>query len=166
MKIEDIISEYRKREPDSWIEFTKKQSSIEEAILVASKSMNASGLKNKHQHRIPNETLSDFGVMLCTISQIVHQVNSFDELNNLIKTNRIKGIGDLACYDIANRIGTFLNKEPTYVYIHAGTRTGAENLLKRKVRESILPITEFPYFNGFSASQIENILCIYKKDFI
>lgn len=166
MKIEDIISEYRKREPDSWIELTTKQSSLEEAILIASKSMNASGLKNKHQHRIPIVTLSDFGEKLCTNSEVIHNASSFDELYLIIRAYRIKGIGELACYDVALRIGEYLNIHPTSVYIHAGTRTGAEKLLKRKVRESILPITEFPEFSGFSASQIENILCIYKKDFI
>jgi hypothetical protein len=40
----------------------------------------------------------------------------------------IPGIGELAVYDTALRIGARLGLEPAKVYLHAGTRAGAKAL--------------------------------------
>jgi hypothetical protein len=40
----------------------------------------------------------------------------------------IKGFGELAVYDCSLRVGSYLNLLPDKIYLHAGTRKGAEAL--------------------------------------
>ena len=74
----------------------------------------------------------------------------------------MRGIGELAVYDIACRIGAFLGFRPDRVYLHAGTREGARALGLRgaSVRKIDLPGA----FGCLSPAEIEDCLCIYKAD--
>ena len=74
----------------------------------------------------------------------------------------IHGIGELAVYDIACRIGAFLGLSPERVYLHAGTREGARALGLRgaSVRKMDLPRA----FGRLSPGEIEDCLCIYNAD--
>jgi hypothetical protein len=51
------------------------------------------------------------------------KAKSFAELHHIVakEIGPIRGIGDLAVYDIAHRIGAYLGREPEAVYLHAGT---------------------------------------------
>lgn len=94
----------------------------------------------------------------------------FEELHDTIAKiiGGIGGIGDLAIYDIAVRIGA--HQDPVvapkdYVYIHRGTRTGAEKALGRGIKGRRIPLTDFqgiPYLDGMNALEIEDFLCINK----
>ena len=54
----------------------------------------------------------------------------FDALHEKIERaiGPIRKIGDLAIYDIAHRIGAYLEKSPRLVYLHRGTAVGARHL--------------------------------------
>lgn len=75
----------------------------------------------------------------------------------------ILGIGELAVYDIATRVGAFLGLAPDKVYLHAGTAEGARVFGVRS--KPWLPVERevFPKpLANLPAADIENLLCIYK----
>jgi hypothetical protein len=89
---------------------------------------------------------------------------TFEQLHRLIsiKIGGIHGIGKLTIYDTAVRIGAKLNLEPKVVFLHAGTRKGARALGLDWHKEFMIRDT-FPHeFKPLSASEIEDVLCIYK----
>ena len=78
--------------------------------------------------------------------------------------SEIPGIGPLTIYDTACRIGAYLAVEPSKIYLHAGTRSGA-SALGLDSDNSTLSITDLPKaFQCLKASEIEDCLCIYKED--
>ena len=76
----------------------------------------------------------------------------------------LSGIGEVMVYDTAHRIGSYLGLEPEYVYLHAGTRVGAVALgFDRSA--GWIEIADLPAaFRRLKPSEIEDCLCIYKKD--
>ena len=99
---------------------------------------------------------------LQAIAAQLQTATSFAELHRLIdrQIKPIRGIGDLAVYDIAHRIGAYLRREPEAVYLHAGTREGARalSLAGKKIEVRELPAG----LRKLSAAEIEDCLCIYK----
>ena len=92
------------------------------------------------------------------------KVANFDALIRLVdeKIGGIAGIGALTVYDIAHRIGAYLRKEPTRVYLHAGTRVGA---LALGIEDNVFDPKILPKaFSRLSAAEVEDCLCIYKDD--
>jgi hypothetical protein len=91
----------------------------------------------------------------------------FDALHETIRSAlwRVKGIGELTVYDIANRIGASLGLEPTQIYLHSGSRKGARTLRLPPNRPS-LPMSVLPEgLRQLTAAQAEDVLCIYHADF-
>ena len=80
------------------------------------------------------------------------------------KIGQIGGVGVLAVYDIAHRLGAFRGKEPKLVYLHSGSAEGAALLGftgptvdKKELPEAFSPLT---------CAEIEDFLCIYKKQLV
>jgi hypothetical protein len=94
----------------------------------------------------------------------ISQLSTFDDLYKLIEEVilPINGLGPLYVYDTALRIGSYLGLLPEFVYLHAGTMTGALNLgiaiQGNRVRVKDLP----KEFHSLEAIEVEDILCIYK----
>ncbi len=169
----DIIRDYkcwRKCEPDTWVEHCQNANNLEEAIKRAASSEDNNGKRNPHQLRLKSNDLKFFGDELVKWISRIEMANTFDELWKIVNPvgQGIKGIGELAIYDVAIIIGQCLNPklEPNKIYLHAGTRKGSWNLLGRKrlgrtIDKSILPND----FNELKCWEIEEILCIYKDCF-
>ena len=68
-------------------------------------------------------------------------------------------------YDTAFRIGAKLNKLPTKVYLHTGTREGAKALGFDGKVKSIGVYELQPEFQKLEPYEIEDILCIFKDKF-
>jgi len=138
------------------------QPSLSEAIRLAALSRTPHGKRHPHQRRIPRRVLEAAEQRLQGVSASLRRARSFDEVHRLVTSNigSLRGIGELAIYDIAHRIGVFLGCEPDAVYLHAGTRVGARalNLTGNVISLSALP----PALHCLSAAEIEDCLCIYK----
>lgn len=169
--LKSIITHYkkwRKENPDTWIAHCKGQKKLTFAIMFAALSENQQGKRNPHQYRLKKIVLERFAANLADRESAFKQARSFDEVLKLAEGAKVHGIGPLTVYDAAFRIGAYLNVYPDKVYLHAGTRTGAEKLLGMKIKARFLEIEDFPpaFANsGLLASEIEDILCIYKDSF-
>ena len=111
---------------------TMKNKELVSIITNAALARDDFGKKMKHQKRINNETLGVFKERMLKKEHEISEARSFPELLQIVESCRVFGIGELTCYDVATRIGFFLGIEPDAVYLHAGTKKGAENLLGRK----------------------------------
>ena len=89
---------------------------------------------------------------------------SFEDLYDAIRAaiGGLKGIGDVALYDIAVRIGFYLGVYPCdYVYYHSYLKESARELLGVKRLKSFrAPVSDFrSVFSNMPAIFIEDILC-------
>ncbi|WP_344851422.1 hypothetical protein [Pedobacter jeongneungensis] len=166
-EIENIITDYRKlrtQHPDYWLIDCAAATSLEHAVEMAATARNLVGRKHPHQFRIQNSVLQDFSLSLLSIKFEIREAASFRLLYSLVDGCRIKGISDLTIYDTSHRIGCFLNLFPEEVYLHSGTRKGAEIILGKIMGKTILVEQLPPLFNsGLSPSELEDMLCIYKS---
>lgn len=95
----------------------------------------------------------------------IAQCEDFDGLFRVVdeEASRYNGIGDLAVYDIAMRIGVALGLSPDRVYLHAGAKQGARNL-GIPSRSRSVPMMDLPEpLRRLSPDDVENFLCIYKE---
>ncbi len=169
-KLKNIIKAYktlRNTKPDVWISFTTEQRNIRDAIRVAALCINKDNKRHSHQYRLKQETLNATNEELQQISRKVRGVKTFDELYQLIMSLDVYGLGRLTRYDIATRIGAYLNLYPDRVYLHAGTKAGAIKLLG-KVNKDYLFKSDLPKpfrIKSLEYHEIEDILCVFKDRF-
>jgi len=169
--LNEIISRYIKNfrsQAEKEINSFKNLKTLDEAIEFAGDAK-CPDCKKKfpHQWRIPLKTLENAKLMLF---QLLPQIQECDDFNKLIKLieenieNNITSFGELSTYDTALRLGAQLGIEPESVYLHAGTRKGA-NALRIDTKRKFFNPSELPVeFRQLSPREIEDCLCIYKKD--
>ena len=167
---EEIVSAYIEKwrlEAEKELLLFKNLETLGTAVEFAGLAKCPRGRKFDHQHRIPPKILDK---SKSTLSQLIPQIKNcrdFDELFRLVGDNigKIPGIGELTIYDTALRIGANLGIEPKLVYLHRGTRVGAKALGKNIRNKETLNRSELPgAFSKLSSREIEDCLCIYKKD--
>ncbi len=168
MGIEDCVTEYirvfRKIACEEMALYNK-QPTISHSIKVAASCQLSDGKRHPHQRRIPEAVLKEAEQKLLAAINDLEAAQNFDQL--LVAVDKtvgpISGVGELTVYDIAYRIGAFLELKPEIVYLHAGTRSGARTLGIRgnTVTKDQLPVA----FSLLSAEEIEDCLCIYKDAF-
>jgi hypothetical protein len=139
----------------------------QEAISKAALAQLPTGKRHPHQYRIPLAALQESERRLLGNLPVLRQAKSFDHLFELVAAiiQPIRGIGELAVYDTAVRVGARFECEPTKVYLHAGTRLGAK-ALGLVWRNATLELTELPVeLRTLTARELEDLLCIYKDEF-
>jgi hypothetical protein len=170
-KYQNIINHYtrwRKENPDTWIDYTVEQPDILSAIKVAAKSDNKNGKRNNHQRRLKKESIENFIDNLSKKSKELFQAKDFTSLLGIIESCKVKGIGELTCYDTANRIGCKIGVYPDKIYLHAGTKIGAEKLFGKRIKKRFIDKSELPEpfkSSVLDCAELEDILCIYKSRF-
>lgn len=170
-KYQNIINHYtrwRKENPDTWIDYTIEQPDILSAIKVAANSENKDGKRNNHQRRLKKESIKNFVEKLIEKSTELQETKDFNSLLGIVESCKVKGIGELACYDTANRIGCKVGIFPDKIYLHAGTKKGAEKLLGYRIKKGFIDKSELPEpfkSSKLDCAELEDILCIYKLRF-
>ncbi|MBK8522473.1 MAG: hypothetical protein IPL54_17000 [Chitinophagaceae bacterium] len=112
ISLASIITHYRKfknANPDLWIQHCINQNTIKSAIYFAALSENQFGKRHKHQYRLESKSMILFKDRLLANHKMIQRAINFDNLLQIIAAQRIHGIGDLAVYDTAIRIGAFLD---------------------------------------------------------
>lgn len=167
MTIDEIVAAYIqdcRGAARSEMRFFEIQRCMTGAIHHAALCVLPSGKRHPHQRRLRQVVLNEAERSLQEMADALGRAPDFFRLHRLMQEQigMITGMGELTVYDIAHRIGAFLGKPPTLVYLHAGTAIGARALGFRgdTVDPSQLP----PAFSRLSAAEIEDCLCIYKAE--
>lgn len=161
--INSYIAEHRSR-GESETHFYQLQKRRGKLIDYAGMAKTDGERRHPHQYRITKATLQTSTSRLKNID--FSSCGDFDVLFELVEQTigDIPGIGELTVYDTATRIAAGYGIEPNKVYLHAGTRVGAKALSLDR-GQSYLEINELPRaFHKLKAREIEDCLCIYKKD--
>jgi hypothetical protein len=153
-------------EKETVIAFCKEQKNLTNAIIVACASV-YNNKKHSHQKRIKSNILEDFGIKVTLIIKEIENVKTFDNLLNLINNISLNGIGPLAKYDIALRIGFYKKIYPSKIYLHAGTKKGTEILLRKKIKDKYISketLTKiYPNLEKLTCAELEVYLCVFPK---
>jgi hypothetical protein len=173
---QDVVADHRRRYAGpghaEMRMFGNPRQTLLEAIHRACRSQipkkRGRGLK-RHSHQpvraVSDEALGEAAARLQAIEVEIAAATDFAALLGLIEEAiaNIQGIGELAVYDIAHRIGAYRGLHPEEVYLHAGTRKGAK-ALGLPVNRKSLPMTSLPAgLRSLSAEEAEDLLCIYRK---
>lgn len=133
---------------DKYLDFYKTLPNLTELIIYASDGifkLTNQGveyfIRHNHQEVFLDKEGNQRGIPYFLSKQVrdnlikrtndILKSRSFDELFQIVSECKLKGFGELSIYDTALRIGSYLNIEPDKVYLHAGSRKGAE-LLEQK----------------------------------
>jgi hypothetical protein len=169
-KLERIISRYKmygQREPDQHLAFCVGQESLKDAIQVAAKAVDGNNKTHFHQRRVGRSELNNWAEKLGTFEEIFEKSTTFDEVFATVDKANTENIGELTVFDTAFRIGNFLKLFPEKIYLHSGTRKGAEQLLGDLEGKKSLLLEDFPapfQEAAITPTDIEEILYIYRDE--
>ena len=126
--------------------------------------------KHLHQYHLKREDMKTAADALRKRRRELNDAKDFEAILKIVEEERVKGLGELYCYDTALRIGATRNISPEEVYLHRGTRTGAKKLNLSKPGQRSLPVSEvfekFHALKRLEPHEIEDMLCIYKNFFL
>jgi hypothetical protein len=122
-------------------------------------------IRHPHQRRIPRDKLDALRRGLWRRRHALRRKTNFAEIMKITETvgADIWKNSKLTVYDTAHRIGAHLNVRTRQVYIHAGVAEGAKALGFDGNETSIHPDNFPKAFRGLLPDEIEDCLCIYKK---
>ncbi|MDR1596533.1 MAG: hypothetical protein LBR99_02400 [Treponema sp.] len=150
--------------PDAWCAACMEAKSFHEAVGIATSARDRLNRKHPHQKRISDKLPEEFAQSLQKESQALARAADFTKLMSLVSAAALAGIGDLAVYDTALRLGFRRNIRPTLVYLHRGTLSGAQLLgvtAKESIAKDCLPD---PLKNSdLDPGELEDFLCIFHK---
>jgi hypothetical protein len=144
------------------MDFYRCLPTMQVAIDWAGSARRPDGKRHSHQQRITREALRRARDQLGPAK--LDRNHTFDQLHAAIDDAiaRIPGIGELTVYDTAIRVGAHLHLEPEVVYLHAGTRVGAQ-ALGLPTKDGSLAMQNLPAaFRQLQPREVEDCLCIYK----
>ena len=143
-----------------------------EVLDRAGRARMANGKRHPHQRRLTRRAIDACVDALSAISGDLEKATRFHEVFDLVQKafKPIRGAGELAVYDAANRICERLGHVSEHViYLHAGARVGARRLLGGRLPNGdawgIMYHQVPDSFRVFSTHEIEDLLCRYKDDF-
>jgi len=164
MRIIDDFKKLRLNRKDRVIEHCLVQTDLRRVIEIAALAIDKQGKKHNHQSRVKQSVLIELKDKLIQNIDAIQKASSFREIHGIIESLNIKGCGSLTSYDTAHRIGVYLNLLPVQIYLHSGTKIGAEKLLD-KIEGNTIGKDELPEplkSSDLSCADIEDLLCIYK----
>jgi hypothetical protein len=141
--------------------------SLQETVETATVAKNSEGKRSHHHRRRTLAQLLRGKSKLISVLVQIGRCETFDELHNLVckVTDPIKGLGELYAYDTSCAIGAHLGLGPNKVYLHAGTRRGAQ-ALDFPGNLTYLEASELPAeLQLLEPYEMEDFLCIYEPAF-
>ncbi len=150
---------YKKEERDYF-----KGLSLEEAVETAALAKNSKGKRSGHHRRRTGVQLAQGKTKLIALFSQIRSCKSFDQLHKLVckATDPVKGLGELYAYDTAHVIGARLGLRPKKVYLHAGTRKGAQALRFPGNLPRLEPSDLPAELQLLKPCEMEDFLCIYE----
>lgn len=167
MTLDEIVAgyirQYRERAEVEMDDFRREMNRVS-AIRRAALCEFPDGRRHPHQCLIPKRLLELAEKRLQAAARRLAGAGNFQALHEIVKREigSVHGIGKLMVYDIAHRIGAYLGKPPTLVYLHRGTKEGAAAMGFHG--ETLDPAVLPPAFSQLTPAEIEDCLCIYKDE--
>lgn len=142
---------------DKW--WGDKNLTWSEAIERAWRSLMENGKMHGHQCNVGKQKL-DEGFQIClSHNRQPDSFNNFHDIYCWIEsiTRSTYRLGSLTTYDVARRLGVWLDMQPTMVYLHAGAAKGAKKL---GIEGEIVSLNDFSReIQKLGATHAENFLC-------
>ena len=135
-----------------------------ETVEIACRSIGPDGRLHSHQHRLGYLRMEQAADFLTPHSEALMAATNFTELHQRVSVLGGAGlrIGDLAIYDIAQRIGWYRGLAPEEIYLHRGTLDGDLALDPSATGKTLSPDNLPDEFRQLAPFQLEDVLCIYK----
>jgi len=149
------------------LEYFEKLPSLEEALEAVADARKENGARFNHQRHLEQSTADEVRQVLLANREAIRLVANFDELFTLLNRllTPIRGAKEMYIYDAALRLGAYLQKMPERVYLHRGTRIGAEALGIAVEKRAWIAVEELPAaFRILKAHELEDVLCKYNDD--
>lgn len=165
-----VVNDYLRTRAEGearYLRFYQVQRSLPDAIEKAAMAELPGGRRFSHQRRIPRVVLQRAKEALLAVSADLAACGSFDQLHALVEQTiePIRGVGRLMVYDTAHRLGAYLRLSPDLVYVHAGVQAGLR-VLGLDHRAAKVSLADLPApFARLRPEQVEDCLCIYKRQF-
>jgi hypothetical protein len=166
----EIVEDYRwgaRLKAIEELEFFAKLPSLEEAIDAVADARKENGALFNHQRHLEPSTVEEVRRALQANREAIARVAGFDVLIALVERliGGVRGAKEMYIYDAALRLGAYLKMLPTRVYLHSGTRIGAEGLGIAVAGREWIEMEELPpAFKVLTAYEAEDVLCSYKDD--
>lgn len=161
---------------DDVVEFCREAGNWDTAVQRAVRSRRPNGKMHNHQSKVKEDDRQTFGARIRRTwpKPGNRWPETFDAFHDSLEEIRPHGIGPVTTYDVAVRVGAFLELEPESLYLHAGVRQGWLALCpvepfgfaKRwagihRIGPDLWP-TEVA---GWKADELEDFLCTYRELF-
>ncbi len=173
--IDLIVAEYqadapaRARDANDWRADGQPFSRVIDQVGMAGQY----GKRHPHQRRLTRQALAAGTAALHAIAEQLAEAGTFDVLLDRVAAafEPIRGLGELAVYDAAERLRHRLGLEGRHlIYLHAGARVGARRLAGgRLAKEDAYGILRHQVPQGLrhlTTHEIEDILCTYKDELL
>jgi len=163
--VDHYIAEVRPRACAD-LEFYSGQLSLGHALEVVASWRRGDARVEPHQRRLSRQakTAAAKAIRKLDLQEAMTFEAVFQAVQDAI--GDIRGVGDLAVYDVALRLSAVLGQPAGRVYLQSGARKGAR-ALGITTRERSLPRDAFPAeLRRLHAWEIENLLCIYKDELV
>lgn len=132
------------------------------AIAMAARADRGDGQRHDHQWSLRDDTARKAEVILLKAADQIKACKDFDALHSLVKIKlNIPGAAEMYWYDTAFRIGISMGILPEKVYLHRGTRLGAEQLGLGRGKPTLEMSELPPALQALEPYQVEDFLCIY-----
>src|SRR5688500_11883973 len=127
--VRHYISNHRPRKRAE-LDWSRSQASMEDALECAALAIDGEVKRFAHQRRITNEALRKACTALTAVLPRLRLCEDFDTILAIVESaiGPVYGVGEMYAYDVALRLGAKLDRLPTKVYLHRGTREGAKRL--------------------------------------
>ena len=142
---------------------------FEEAVWIACESRRGNGRMHSHQTKVPKDARREFAHRIVEYGRANAAnagPNTFDQFYDVLWEIRPAGIGPLTTYDVATRVGAYLELEPDKIYLHTGAWAGWKALWgphplahATRVRRELWPVP----LRELSADMAEDFLCTYRS---
>jgi hypothetical protein len=144
-----------------------------EVVDRAGRARTEAGTRHSHQCRLTRAAIDGCVAALTRIAPQLETAKDYFAVQMLVKDafEPVRGAGELAVYDTADRICERLGFSSQYiVYLHNGARVGYRRILGGRIpNESAWAIHYWQLPEGLrslSNREAEDVLCIYKDDFL
>jgi hypothetical protein len=148
------------------LNFFRGMPSLALAIHHAALAIDSRGKRFDHQRRIALAPLRRAKAILEQVSARLKACASFHTLHSLLLEllGNVRGLGELYFYDTALRLGATFGHAPAFIYLHRGTRAGAQALGFNGTAPYIELYRLPKPLRTLQSHEAEDFLCIYKGE--